>query len=427
MRYNTYKIITSALSPLINLWLRIRQLRGKESRERFSERFGYTKISRPKGTLLWLHAASVGEANSVLFLIEQIKSRFADVNILLTTGTLTSARLIEKRAIPGVIHQFVPVDTLEATNRFLRHFRPDIGFWVESELWPNLVINAKARGCLMFIINGRMSVKSYNSWQKFALLMIYQMLQCFELIFAQSENDGQRFRALGAKEVRCVGNLKYDAAALPCNESDLFSLQQAIGIRQVWLAASTHHNEEEQIIKAHDLLATKHPDLLTIIAPRHPERGEEIAKIAARSGKTALRSRGDKITADTKFYIADTLGELGLFYRLSEIVFMGGSLIPHGGQNPLEPARLRCGVVTGPHTENFLAIYKEMENLSICVRAGDAAELASKVNGLMQDSDTLTKMQMQTREWLRVKSGAANKIVDIIAPIFTHVSVEGKS
>lgn len=423
MHYNTYRIVTSALSPLITIWLRIRQLRGKESRERFNERFGYAKITRPKGMLLWLHAASVGEANSVLFLIEQIKSRFSDINILLTTGTVTSAKLIEKRAIPGVIHQFVPVDTPEATNRFLKHFRPDIGFWVESELWPNLVINAKARGCLMFIINGRMSVKSYNSWQKFALLMIYQMLNCFELVFAQSENDGQRFRALGAREVRCVGNLKYDAAALPCNESDLFSLQQQIGIRQVWLAASTHHNEEEQVIKAYNLVAAKHLDLLTIIAPRHPQRGEEIAKMTAKSGKTALRSRGDKITADTKFYIADTLGELGLFYRLSEIVFMGGSLVTHGGQNPLEPARLRCSIITGPHTENFSVIYKEMENLSICVRVNDATELATKVNSLMQDSDTLTKMQMQTREWLRGKNGAANKIVDIVAPIFTPINI----
>ena len=423
MHYNTYRIVTSALSPLITIWLRIRQLRGKESRERFNERFGYAKRTRPKGMRLWLQAASVGEANSVLFLIEQIKSRFSDINILLTTGTVTSAKLIEKRAIPGVIHQFVPVDTPEATNRFLKHFRPDIGFWVESELWPNLVINAKARGCLMFIINGRMSVKSYNSWQKFALLMIYQMLNCFELVFAQSENDGQRFRALGAREVRCVGNLKYDAAALPCNESDLFSLQQQIGIRQVWLAASTHHNEEEQVIKAYNLVAAKHLDLLTIIAPRHPQRGEEIAKMTAKSGKTALRSRGDKITADTKFYIADTLGELGLFYRLSEIVFMGGSLVTHGGQNPLEPARLRCSIITGPHTENFSVIYKEMENLSICVRVNDATELATKVNSLMQDSDTLTKMQMQTREWLRGKNGAANKIVDIVAPIFTPINI----
>ena len=426
MRYNTYKIVTSALSPLIHAWLRIRMLQGKESRERIGERFGFTKLARPQGTLLWLHAASVGEANSVLFLIEQIQARFPDVNILLTTGTVTSAKLIEKRSPKNVIHQFVPVDTSEATNRFLRHWRPDIGFWVESELWPNLIINAKARGCFMLIINGRMSVRSYNSWQKFAVLMIYQMLNCFELVFAQNENDAQRFRALGARNVRCVGNLKYDAAALPCNEADLFSLQQAIGVRQLWLAASTHYNEEEELAKTHNILAATHPDLLTIIAPRHPSRGEEIAKMLSAHGKTALRSRGDKITADTKFYIADTLGELGLFYRLSEIVFMGGSLIKHGGQNPLEATRLRCCCITGPHTENFSDIYAEMENLSICLRVQNAAELASKINNLMHDSDLLTGMQMKAKEWLQGKIGAATKIIDIIAPIFAPVGIKGK-
>ena len=421
MRYNTYKIVTSALSPLVSVWLRIRLLQGKESRERFSERFGFSKIARPKGTLLWLHAASVGEANSVVMLIEQIQSRFPEVNILLTTGTVTSANLIEKRNPKNVIHQFVPIDTPEATNRFLRHWRPDIGFWVESELWPNLVINAKARGCFMIIINGRMSVGSYNSWQKFAVLMIYQMLNCFELVFAQNENDAQRFRALGAKDVRCVGNLKYDATSLPCNEADLFAMQQAIGTRQLWLAASTHYNEEEQIIKTHNILIATHPNLLTIIAPRHPQRGEEIAKLLSTHGKVALRSRGDKITPDSKFYVADTLGELGLFYRLSEIVFMGGSLIKHGGQNPLEASRLRCCIITGMHTENFAEIYSEMESLSICIGVQNATELATKIDKLMQDSDALTQMQMQTKEWLRGKSGAATKIIDIIAPIFTPV------
>ncbi len=421
MRYKTYKIITSVLSPLVGLWLRIRLLKGKESKERFRERFGFTKIPRPKGTLVWMHAASVGEANSVLLLIEQLQSHFPDVHILLTTGTVTSAKLIEKRTPKNVVHQFVPVDTQEATNRFLRHWRPDIGFWVESELWPNLVMNAKARGCFMLIINGRMSVRSYNSWQKHALLMMFDMLNCFELVFVQSDEDAQRFRALGAKDVRCLGNLKYDALPLPCNEADLFSLQQAIGMRPVWLAASTHANEEEQLLKTHNILASTYPNLLTIIVPRHPERGEEISGILSTHGKVALRSRGDKITPETKFYVADTLGELGLFYRLSEIVFMGGSLITHGGQNPLEAARLRCCILTGTHTDNFSDIYSEMEKLSICIRVQNTTDLATQIDRLIRSSDDLTKMQMLTKEWLRNKGGTASKIIDVIAPIFTPV------
>lgn len=423
-KYDIYRLTTSALAPLISLWLKIRLMRGKESKPRFHERFGYTKIPRPKGTLLWLHAASVGEANSVFLLIEQIQSRFPDVQILLTTGTVTSAQLIAGRNLKNVIHQFVPIDTPEATNRFLRHWRPDIGFWVESELWPNLVINAKARGCFMIIINGRISINSFNSWQKYALLMIYQMLNCFELVFAQSEDDAQRFRALGAKDVRCVGNLKYDAAPLPCKEADLFAMQQEIGARPAWLAASTHDNEEEQLIKTHSILAKSRPDLLTIIAPRHPQRGEEVAKLLSAHGKVALRSHGDKITADTKFYIADTLGELGLFYRLCETVFMGGSLVAHGGQNPLEPARLRCCVITGIHTENFTDIYAEMEKLSIAIRVKNATELATQIGKLIHNSDAVVQMQMLTKEWLRTKSGAVDKIIDTLAPIFSPM---GKS
>ncbi|MEQ1789010.1 MAG: 3-deoxy-D-manno-octulosonic acid transferase [Rickettsiales bacterium] len=418
MRYNIYKAIISALKPLIYLWLRIRLMRGKESKSRFRERFGFASTTRPNGTLLWIHAASVGEVNSVLLFIEQIQSRFSDVNILLTTGTLTSAQLIAKLNPKKVIHQFVPVDTPEATNRFLNHWQPDIGFWVESELWPNLVINAKERGCFMVIINGRMSVKSCDSWQKYASSMINKMLNCFEQVFAQSEDDAQRFRKLGAKDVRYVGNLKYDADPLLCKEADLFVMQQEIGARPLWLAASTHANEEEQLVKTHQILATTHPDLLTIIAPRHPQRGAEIAKLLSMYGKVALRSLDHKITPDVKFYIADTIGELGLFYRLCEIVFMGGSLIEHGGQNPLEAARLRCCILTGTHTENFSDMFAEMENLSIAIRIKNTSELAAQIDKLMKDSDAIVKMQMLTKEWLRTKSGTIDRIIDILTPVF---------
>lgn len=416
--YKIYNIATFVFLPLIKLWLRVRLLQGKENKARFSERFGLSRLPRPQGTLLWIHAASVGEVNSVWLLIEKLQERFPDVHILLTTGTVTSAQLVEKRQLKNVIHQFVPVDTMEATTSFLRHWKPDVGFWVESELWPNLVMNARKWGCFMVIINGRMSVKSYLSWQNHALLMIFNMLNCFELVFAQSEDDGQRFRALGAKEVRFVGNLKYDAEPLTCREVDLFALQQEIGNRPVWLAASTHDNEEEQLIATHRLLATKHSEILTIIAPRHPSRGAEIEKTLSACGKVALRSRADKIKNDTNFYVADTLGELGLFYRLSEIVFMGGSLIPHGGQNPLEPTRLRSCVLTGEHTHNFSDMYAEMEKLGICIRVRSAGELAGQIEKLMENHDLITQMQMLTREWLRVKSGAADKMIEILSPIF---------
>jgi 3-deoxy-D-manno-octulosonic-acid transferase len=269
-----------------------------------------------------------------------------------------------------------------------------------------------------------MSLRSYKKWQERAMLMAFQILSSFELVFAQTEDDAQRFRALGAGNVRCVGNLKYDADALPCNETDLFTLQQQIGLRPLWFAASTHAGEEEQLAEAHKILSARHDDLLTIIAPRHPERGSEVAEKLGKYGNVSLRSRGDRIKESTSFYIADTLGELGLFYRLCEIIFMGGSLIEHGGQNPLEAARLRCCVITGPHTENFADMYAEMEKLSICLRAISAQELADKIHHLMQDSDELTRMQMLAKEWLRSKSGAATRILDALSPIFTTAATE---
>jgi 3-deoxy-D-manno-octulosonic-acid transferase len=312
----------------------------------------------------------------------------------------------------------VPIDTPEATTRFLRHWKPDIGFWVESELWPNLVINARARGCFMMIINGRMSLGSFNSWQKYATLMIYRMLGCFETIFAQSDDDAQRFRSLGGRDVRMLGNLKFDAAPLTCNEEELNELNNNIALRPVWLAASTHKGEEEIIASAHKHLITSNPELLTIIAPRHPERGEEIASLLSTTGKTALRSRNEKITSDTKFYIVDTLGELGLFYRLSEIVFMGGSLVKHGGQNPLEAARLRCCLLTGTNTENFTDIFAEMKKQGICLSVENGAELAKEVATLLANSDTRTRMQMLSKEWLASKGDVAPRILSAIAPIF---------
>ncbi len=421
MRYNTYKFLTSFFAPLVGLWLRYRLWRGKEDKARFGERFGFSKLTRPEGVLLWIHAASVGEANSVLPLLAQMETRFPEVKILLTTGTVSSAKLIAARNLKNVIHQYIPVDTPEAVARFLRRWRPDIGFWVESELWPNLVISARTRGCFMVIINGRMSPRSFDSWQKRGLLMIYQMLQCFEVVFAQSEADAQRFRALGAQDSRFFGNIKYDALPLSCEEAVLFALKQQINSRPAWLAASTHADEELQIAQAHTILAKTYPNLLTIIAPRHPQRGAEIAIKLAKFGNVALRSRGDKIGADTKFYIADTLGELGLFYRLCEIVFMGGSLVERGGQNPIEPIRLRCVIIAGTHTENFKDIYTEMANLGIYAAVRDAHELAAQVHSFMQNSEEIIKRQTISKEWLNSKSGAISRIVNTLAPIFAPV------
>jgi 3-deoxy-D-manno-octulosonic-acid transferase len=412
-----YQLLTAFIEPLLPLWLFLRKLRGKEEAGRIRERYGIAGLPRPKGTLLWLHAASVGEANSVLLLIEKLRARFPKLQMLLTTGTVTSAALMKTRLPKGVIHQYVPLDTPLFTQRFIRHWKPDIAFWVESEFWPNLVLNARASNCFMIVINARMSPRSFAMWQKYPAL-ITAMLQCFDYIFAQSEEDSERLKKLGAKKIVCEGNIKYDAALLPCDESELLRLKQAIGSRPVWLAASTQPGEEKMAAKAHDLLSAMRPQLLCIIVPRHPGRGEQIGAQLAHF-RVALRSKKDPITPQTQIYIADTLGELGLFYRLSGIVFMGGSLVKHGGQNPLEPARLSCAIVTGPHTENFLQIYQEMDALGAVLRVTNAESLAAQMDSLLNQSITTTTLQTLARQWVDTKTGTADHIINRLAPIFS--------
>lgn len=413
-----YGIATEIADIFIPIWLWLRKQSGKEDPKRLRERYGYASKPRPKGALLWIHAASVGEANSVLELIKKLKTQLPHLNILLTTGTVTSARLMAARLPKGIIHQYVPLDIIAYTRRFMRHWKPEMALFVESELWPNLIITADAYQCFMGIINGRMSERSYVKWQKHPE-MINHLLSCFNCVFAQSEDDAQRLKTLGARHTDFVGNLKYDAALLPCNEDELLSLQKTLKDRPIWLAASTHPGEEQIIAQTHKLLAARRPNLLTIIVPRHPSRGGSIAAELSKEWSVVQRSEKESVESATSFYIADTLGELGLFYRLSEIVFMGGSLVKHGGQNPLEAARLSCAIVTGPHTHNFASIYNEMEKTGACLTLQSEKELAARVDRLLNKADARNEMEKQAKLFVDIRNGAADKIITNLLPVFT--------
>ncbi len=416
---NYYKFATTLLAPLVPLWLHVRKLRGKEDAGRIGERFGRTSYGRPPGTLLWIHAASVGEANSVLSLIQQLKKKFPLLHILLTTGTVTSAALMKKRLPAGVIHHYAPVDTPEATERFIRHWLPDVVWFVESELWPNLIDAGRRYYCLMALINARMSERSFYFWKKYHHAA-HQMLSAFYLCFAQSEQDAARLRELGASQVITSGNLKYDAPTLPCNEGALLALRQMIAGRTVWLAASTHPSEELMAARAHRDLAQIHPSLLTIIVPRHPERGGDIARELAAYGATAQRSLRQPVTENTAFYIADTLGELGLFYRLCDVVFMGGSLVAHGGQNPLEPAHLACAIISGSHTHNFQEVYQEMLAAKAVKRVDNEAQLSATTGTLLANPDLRHTMQASAKLFVEQKSGTGQMILDMFAPVLAQ-------
>ena len=381
-----YRTATTVAAPLIHLYLARRRNAGKEDRERFGERLGHAGRPRPQGRLVWAHAASVGESLSLLPLIGRLLEETPGLHGLVTTGTVTSARLMAERLPAGAVHQYVPVDRVAYVKRFLDHWKPDLVLWAESEFWPNMVSQTAARGVPMVLVNGRVSAASFAGWRR-APGLIRRLLGGFALCLGQTEEDAERLRRLGAPRVACPGNLKFAAAPLPADDAELERLVAAIGARPRWLAASTHPGEEEIVGRVHQRLAAGHPGLLTILVPRHPERAPAIAADLRRHGLAVnLRSAGEAMVPETAVYVADTMGELGLFYRLADVVFMGKSLVPLGGQNALEAVRLGCAVVQGPHVGNFAEMARRMKEAGASIEVADEDGLAAAVAGLLDDA-----------------------------------------
>jgi 3-deoxy-D-manno-octulosonic-acid transferase len=372
-----YRLLSAAATPFVPLLLARRLKRGKEHRGRLFERRGESRVARPEGPLVWLHAASVGELVSVLPLVERIRSRgFA---MLVTTGTVTSGGLAEQRLPRGVIHQFLPVDVPRYMRRFLDYWKPDLAMFVESDLWPNMVIEASKRSVPMILVNGRLSENSFRRWRMLPKT-IGNLLQRLDLCLAGTPGDAERLIELGAPRVINTGNLKLDVPAPAADPAKLAALRDAIGGRIVIAAASTHAGEEGIVIEAHKRLRGNFSGLLTIIAPRHPERGPGVVEIASAAGlKITQRSRGELPNAATDIYVADTMGELGLIYRVAPVVFMGGSLVSHGGQNPIEPAKLGAAILHGPHVWNFAEIYSALDAARGAELVNDAKQLTAAI------------------------------------------------
>lgn len=402
-----YQFATFVFGPFVDVFLRHRLKQGKEDPLRIKERMGYASIKRPEGKLVWVHAASVGESLSVLPLVHKIAS-LPDIRILFTTGTTSSAQLIENKLPDNVFHQYSPVDKYTAVRRFLSHWKPDLALWVESELWPNLVIETH-KYCKMLLINGRISNNSYNKWKKYPGV-VSEMLQSFSLVLPQSEIDSERFSDLGATHVKYIGNLKYDAPPLPSNSKVAGGLIAEIGERPVWFGASTHSGEEELLVDTHISLKEDFPELLTIIAPRHPNRIEHIiSNLSDKKITIAQRSKEQKIEPETDVYFVDTMGELGDFYRLVSIVFIGGSLVAHGGQNPLEAIRLECAVIFGPYMDNFLEIKRDLEKNNAAIKVKDKHELLDTMRSLFNDHNRLDTLISRSKEVLVKRSDILEK------------------
>jgi 3-deoxy-D-manno-octulosonic-acid transferase len=411
-----YRHVTAAAAPAVAFYLNVRLRRGKEDGTRLAERFGIAAVPRPPSPLVWLHAASVGEASSVLALIERILAERPAIEILITTGTVAAAGLLHGRLPRRARHQFVPVDLPRAVERFLDHWHPDLAIWVESELWPNLALATQRRGIPMLLANARLSAGSLARW-RMAPGLVRPVLEAFALCLAQDDVQGERFRRLGASPVASVGDLKAAAAPLAVDRAALDKLREAVAARPVWLAASTHSGEEEIAAASHGKISRDHPGLLTILAPRHPVRGPSVAAmLGARGLRVARRSRGEAIAADTDIYLADTLGELGLFFRLAGIAFIGGSLVRKGGHNPFEAARLDCVVLHGPDMANCAMMAGALDAGGAALTVGDAESLAGAVSLLIADSAERARRAEAGARIAAASTGALDAVLDRFAP-----------
>jgi 3-deoxy-D-manno-octulosonic-acid transferase len=411
-----YRALAALAEPALSGWLRLRARRGKEEASRLAERRGRAPIPRPAGSLLWVHAASLGETRSALPLLDRLQDERPALHVLMTTMTVTAARLIEERKRPRVLHQFVPLDVPRWIGRFLDHWRPDAALWVEGELWPNLVAAARARGVPMALVNARMSARSFARWRA-ARHVLPPPLSAFAPCLAQSEADAERLRLLGVA-ARFVGNLKFDGAPLPADARALDRLLAEVGGRPLWLAASTHRGEEEIVASAHVQMARKLPGLLTVLAPRHAQRGDEIAAmLRGRDLAVAQRGRGEPIGPTTAVYLADTMGELGLFYRLARVTFIGGSLVPHGGQNALEAARLDCALMFGPHMWNFRDVARTLIEAGGAIEVADAGALAAAALRLIGQTEERMRRAAAAASVADAGRGALNRVLAELAPL----------
>jgi len=414
-----YQALSTIILPILFLYILWRKIKSKESSTRYLERFAITsQISPQNCKLLWVHAVSVGESNSAWALIEELLNFSENIKILFTSTSITSAQIIHQKITTNpifenrIIHQFLPVDSYFIVKKFLNHWRPRACIFIESEIWPNFIYCARQKAILSFLINARISEKSLAKWQKLKKIG-FNIFDFFSLIFSQSLVDKNNLETLTQNSVFFEGNLKSQNAKIAVDFEELATIKNQIGNRKIWLCSSTHQGEESIIIETHHKLKQHFVDLITIIILRHPTRSEEVSKLLV--GKNyGLRSKNDLIQKTTEFYVVDTLGELGVFYSLTNFIFLGGSLMPIGGHNPIEAMQFNCAVISGQFYQNNFELYENLRSQQACIIVSNHNDLFDSVKNFLSDESKVNFYNFNAQKYLSNKQSTAKHIVEAL-------------
>ena len=387
--YRTLINLVYLISPLIIIF---RVLKNKEHPSRFQEKIGFFSLKKINGKLIWFHGASVGELLSVVPLIEKFEKDSSIKQILVTSNTLSSSKIIEKMNLKKTIHQFFPIDTNYTSKKFINYWKPSKVFLIDSEIWPNMILNLKKREIPLILLNGRITKKTFNRW-KFFPKFSKKIFSNFNLCFPASKESYSYLKRFGVKNVKFIGNLKFSQSETEIPKINN-KIKDSLKKRKTWCASSTHQTEEAICAKAHIKLKEKFHNLITIIIPRHIERSDKIKKeLEKLKLKVHLHTSNQNIKLNTDIYLVNSYGNTKTFYNHTNNVFLGGSLIKHGGQNPLEAARFGCNILTGPFVHNFTEIFKFLEKHKISKTISNEEKLTDKLRILLRKKHKVNKIK----------------------------------
>ncbi len=415
-----YTFLAYLVMPLVLIRLCWKTYRRRQKLSRLKERFGYSDTQNQDG--IWVHAVSVGETIAAVPLIKQLQIQYPHLPLVITTMTVTGAERAAALFDASVQHCYVPYDLPGAIRRFLDRKKPKLLIVMETEIWPNLLSICHQRKLPVLLANARLSPKSFKEYQRIRF-WLRSLLPAFRSIAAQTKEDADRFRALGAspQQLMITGSVKFDMTVPDSAREQSHVFRERFGARPIWIAASTHEGEEEIIVKGLGLVLEQLPNALLIWVPRHPERFAKVMSLVQKNGfKAQLRSEDNVVESTTQVLIGDSMGELLAYYGASDVAFVGGSLIPIGGHNLLEPALLYKPIITGPHVFNFTEIFKLLQQADAVCGVEDAASLAKIVIALLQDSTLRQQLGHSGWQVVQQNQGAVERHMKLIATLLKN-------